>query len=314
MPDFITINKCRFEAGDSGRVDLSLARLPTHTSIDVPVLVYRAMEDGPVLLLTGGLHGDEVNGIEIVRRMIEDEIVIPDRGSVIAIPVVNVYGFIQAARGVPDGKDINRSFPGVKTGSLARLLAWTIMKEIIPQIDCGIDFHTGGASRSNYPQVRCSFKSNQALELARAFAPPVILNSGLIKKSFRNAAHQKGKPILVYEAGESMRLHHNGTNEAIDGTIRLMKHLGMKEEAPEADHTEEYERSVWVRAKSAGLFLPKVSLGDKMNRKQVFGYIKDPYGEVNKRVDAPRSGRIIGINNCPVIHKGDALIHFAYNH
>ncbi|MFN1833875.1 succinylglutamate desuccinylase/aspartoacylase family protein [Balneola sp. MJW-20] len=313
MPELITIDKQRFALGESGRVDLSIARLPTYTSIDLPVLIYRAPVDGPVLLLTGGLHGDEINGVEIVRRMINKDIVVPERGTVIAIPVVNVYGFIQSARGVPDGKDINRSFPGVKNGSLARLLAYTLMQDIIPHIDCGIDFHTGGASRSNYPQIRCSFNTKGAKELANAFAPPVILHSTLISKSFRAAAHKKGKPILVYEAGESLRYDLHGTEEAIKGTQRLMKHLGMTSAAPERSETVEYKKSTWIRAKNAGLFMPKISLGDKLKKRQVFGYIRDPYGEINTKVSATRDGQVIGLNNCPVVHKGDALIHYAYN-
>src|SRR5690554_1071593 len=225
MPEFITINKQKIGLGEQKQVNLSIARLPTYTSIDLPVQIYRAEKDGPVLLLTGGLHGDEVSGIEIVRRLIEKEYVIPKKGTVIAIPIVNIYGFIQNVRGVPDGKDINRSFPGVKGGSLARLLAYTLMNEIIPEINFGIDYHTGGAARANYPQIRCSFNSDKAVELAKVFNAPVTLNSPLINKSFRNAAFKKGKEILVYETGESLRYDDAGISEGIKGTRRLMKYL-----------------------------------------------------------------------------------------
>jgi predicted deacylase len=313
MPEFITINKQKIALGKQKVVNLNIARLPTYTSIDLPVLVYRAPKDGPVLLLTGGLHGDEINGVEIVRRMIESKQIMPDKGTVIAIPIVNIYGFIQNARGLPDGKDINRSFPGAKGGSLAKLLAYTLMKEIIPEINCGIDFHTGGAARSNYPQVRCSFKHAESKKLATAMGAPVMMNSSLITKSFRSAAHKKGKPILVFETGESLRYDEFGIEEGIHAAKRLMKHLGMISEAPDPNKTKTFTHSTWVRTKNAGLFISKAKLGEEFNKRQVLGAIKDPYGDLSSRVVAPKDGMVIGLNNCPVVNKGDALMHFAYN-
>lgn len=313
MPEFITINKEKVGLGERRVIDLNIARLPTYTTIDLPVLVYRAQEDGPVLLLTGGLHGDEINGIEIVRRMIERDIVMPERGTVIAIPIVNIYGFIQNARGLPDGKDINRSFPGAKGGSLAKLLAHTLMNEIIPEVDYGIDFHTGGSTRANFPQIRCTFKSERGLELGKAFGAPVLMHSGLIARSFRSAAHKKGKEILVYETGESLRYDELGIEEGINGTQRLMKHLGMIKEAPQSNDTRIFNSSTWIRTKNAGLFITRAELGESFNKRQVLGSIKDPYGELNSRVHAPHNGMVIGLNNCPVVNKGDALIHYAYN-
>lgn len=314
MPDYINISDQKIGLGEQREIQLNIARLPTYTNIDLPVHIYRAKEDGPVLLLTGGLHGDELNGIEIVRRMIYKNHLTPEKGSVIAIPLVNVYGFIQNVRGLPDGKDINRSFPGVKGGSLARLLAHTLMNEIIPEIDFGIDFHTGGSARANYPQIRCTFKDDKNVELAEAFAPPFIVNSSLIEKSFRKAAHRKGKQILVFETGESTRFDEPGIQEGIEGTHRLMKHLGMRAEAPDVDRTpEKYEKTTWVRAKYAGLFKPKIELGDEVKKRQVIGYVTDPYGNERFKVLSSKNGRVIGLNYAPVVHKGDALLHLAYS-
>lgn len=313
MPKHISINKEKIGLGEQKIVNLNIARLPTYTSIDLPVLVHRARFDGPVILLTGGLHGDEINGVEIIRRMIERELVMPEKGTVIAIPIVNIYGFIQNSRGLPDGKDINRSFPGARGGSLAKLLAHTLMSEIIPVVDCGIDFHTGGASRSNYPQVRCSFKIDRAKEFAEAMGSPVMMHSGLISKSFRNAAHKKGVEIMVYETGESLRYDEVGIEEGIDSARRLMKHLGMIKSAPDPNKTRIFNQSTWIRTKNAGLFISKTELGEELNKRQVLGQIKDPYGDLNSRVIAPYDGMVIGLNNCPVVNKGDALIHFAYN-
>ncbi|WP_234572188.1 succinylglutamate desuccinylase/aspartoacylase family protein [Rhodohalobacter sp. 614A] len=311
MPDIIEINGEKIGRGEKKELDLKIARLPTYTNIDLPVRVIRAKEPGPVVLLTGGLHGDEINGIEIVRSLLANKYLNLEKGSIIAIPLMNVYGFIQNARGVPDGKDINRSFPGSKSGSLAKLVAYTIMNQIIPKIDFGIDFHTGGSSRSNYPQIRCVLDIEKNLELAKAFAPPIILHSPLIDKSFRKAAYKKRKHILVYETGESMRFDENGIQEGINGTLRLLKHLGMIDEAPEPHHPEIYEKSDWARASFAGLYHAKVKLGDYVEKGMILGFITDPYGNEKKKVKSRFDGRIIGINNCPVVHKGDAILHIA---
>lgn len=294
-------------------IALSISRLPTHTPIDLPVRIFRADESGPVLLLTGGLHGDEINGVEIIRRMIYHDLIMPEKGTVIAIPLVNIYGFIQSARGVPDGKDINRSFPGSRSGSLAKLVAYTLIREIIPLIDVGVDFHTGGASRANDPQIRCSFDQRENLDLSNAFSPPVVLHSRLIDKSFRKAAARHGKPILVYESGEAHRFDEYGTNEGIQGTLRLMSYLGMRSSnGKDRLRPVYYRKSTWVRARNAGLFRPEVELGQTVRARQKLGRITDPFGDELVRVETRQEGRVIGVNYSPVIHKGDALLHLAY--
>ncbi|MDX1671955.1 MAG: succinylglutamate desuccinylase/aspartoacylase family protein [Balneolaceae bacterium] len=312
MANTIKISKYEIAPGQHEQIQLNIARLPTYTSIDLPVHVYRAEEEGPVLLLTGGLHGDEINGIEIIRRMIRGEMTVPEKGTVIAMPLVNVYGFIQSVRGVPDGKDINRSFPGAKSGSLARLLAHTLMNEIIPKIDYGIDFHTGGASRANFPQIRCTLEIDMNRKLAHAFAPPVIVNSRLIDKSFRKAAYKKNKHILVFESGESQRFDEQGIEEGIRGTLRVMKYLGMRSEAPAGSEPEVYQKTTWIRARYSGLFLPKVLLGEHVDKQQLLGVITDPFGRESFRTLSTKKGRVIGINNAPVVNKGDALLHIAF--
>ncbi len=316
MSDIIQINGEKIERGEDRKLFLRIAKLPTQTNIDLPVRIIRAEQPGPVLLLTGGLHGDEINGIEIVRRMISRKLVTPDRGTVIAIPLMNIYGFIQNVRGVPDGKDINRSFPGSKSGSLAKLVAYTIMNEIIPVIDYGIDFHTGGSSRANLPQIRCVLGEKVNLELAKAFAPPVILHSPLIDMSFRKAAAKKGKQILVYETGESMRFDEKGIKLGIEGTIRVMKHLNMIDKiiTKQEHKTEVYSNSVWARAPLAGLFTPKIELGDIIKKRQLLGAITDPFGIESDKVKSRHDGRVIGLNYSPIVHKGDAIMHIATNY
>ncbi len=313
MPEIINIAGKKVRIGEIEEIHLKIARLPTYTTINLPVHIYRGIKDGPVLLLTGGLHGDELNGIEIIRRMINNGSIIPDCGTVIAMPLVNAYGFLQNVRGVPDGKDINRSFPGSKNGSLAKLIAHTLMHQIIPLIDYGIDFHTGGASRANYPQIRCAFTVPENIVLARGFAPPMILNSPLIENSFRKAAYRKDKHILVYEAGESLRFSDIAIQEGINGTLRLMKYLNMIEEAPlPNEETVIYLKSDWLRAKYAGMFSSYVELGQEISHKQKIGHIAEPFGHEEFEIFATRNARVIGVNNAPVVHKGDALIHYAY--
>lgn len=311
MPDIIEINGEKIECGEDKELDLRIARLPTYTNIDLPVRVIRAEKPGPVLLLTGGLHGDEINGIEIVRRLIADKHINLQKGTVIAIPLMNVYGFIQNVRGVPDGKDINRSFPGSKSGSLAKLVAFTIMNKIVPKIDYGIDFHTGGSSRANFPQIRCVLDIDKNLELAKAFAPPVILHSKLINKSFRKAAYNREKHILVFETGESMRFDQKGILEGINGTLRLLNYLGMVDVCPEPHQSEIYEKSEWIRASFAGIYHTMVQLGDVIDKGMVVGFITDPFGNEKKKIINRFTGRVIGINNAPVVHKGDAILHIA---
>lgn len=313
MPEHITINNHRVGLGEQKEISLNIARLPTYTPIELAVNVMRGEEDGPVLLLTGGLHGDEINGVEIIRRMIARELAIPQKGTVIAIPLVNIYGFIQKQRDLPDGKDINRSFPGNKSGSLARQVAHTLMDDIFPHIDCGIDYHTGGDARANYPQIRCTLDVEQNRKLAENFAAPVTMNSSFIDKSLRKAAHARGKHILVYETGESHRFDQEGIQQGIDGTLRLMRSLGMRANAPEAEASDIYEKSTWVRARYAGLFQQKARLGDYVKRRQVLGHISDPFGNEWFKVVSPQTGRVIALNNAPVVHKGDALLHIAYN-
>jgi uncharacterized protein len=213
----MVINGIRIRPGQSLNIDIAIARLPTHTLIDLPVFIKRAKEDGPVVLISGGIHGDEINGIVAVRKMLEEEIIVPTKGTIIFMPLVNVYGFLSSSRTFPDGRDLNRSFPGSKKGSLASQIAFILSNEIIPIIDYGIDFHTGGRMLSNFPQVRVDYKDKIGLELANAFGTHFILNSPHIDKSFRKEAYKRRKHILVYEGGESMRLDDYAVEEAILG-------------------------------------------------------------------------------------------------
>lgn len=307
------INGINIEPGKQERLAVNIAKLPSRHDIDLNIMVARAKEEGPVLLLMGGVHGDEINGVEIVRRMIERDLHIPTRGTVIAIPVLNIYGFVHFSRYVPDGKDVNRSFPGSKSGSLASRVAHYFTKDILPLINYGLDFHTGGAERVNYPQVRCSFKDEKALKLAETFGAPFILNSKYRKGSLRSTAARRNKSFLVYEAGESIRLDEFAIEEGIKGAQRVMYELGMQEEKPApSQESIKLNSSGWLRASHSGIFKAEVKSGDYIKRNQLIGIISDPFDQFRKRVKARKSGYVIGLNNHPVVHQGDALLHIGY--
>ncbi|MEH0153813.1 succinylglutamate desuccinylase/aspartoacylase family protein [Limibacter armeniacum] len=296
--------------GEKKKLNLQIARLPTGTLIDIPVFVNRAEQDGPTLLLMAGMHGDEVNGVEIMRRMMARGYTIPMKGTIVCIPILNVYGYLIFSRQTPDGKDVNRMFPGSNHGSLGSKVAYTLMHEVIPMIDYGVDFHTGGAERSNYPQVRGNFKDPISLELAEAFAAPFMVNSGYRPKSLRKEAFNKGKRILVYEAGESLRFDADAIEEGISGARRVMKYLGIIPDAMDPIYKpRKIIKSSWVRARAAGLYNNIVNNGSYVARNEVLGVVSDPFGEYEKTVRAPHAGYVIAVNYNPVVNRGEALVH-----
>jgi uncharacterized protein len=299
--------------GENRFIEIDVARLPSGTLIHMPIHVFRSNEPGPCILLSGGLHGDEVNGVEIVRRVIQSpwssQLL---RGTIIALPIINVYGFNHFSRDVPDGKDVNRSFPGSSDGSLAAIVANLVTTKILPHIDYGIDFHTGGASRTNYPQIRYASKDQKAEEIAQVFNAPLTMHSGLISGSLRDAADKLGKPIIVYEGGESLRFDPFAIKEAVKGIKRVLLYEKMIEiKAPKSNKSVLLKSSSWVRAEASGLFVPKKISGKKVKAGQVIGVIDNPYNHFSQHVFSPKDGYIVGHNNIPLVHRGDALFHIA---
>lgn len=307
----IKIDQQSIKPGSQAFLELFIARLPSGTEIHLPIHVYRSKVEGPTVLLSGGLHGDEVNGIEIVRRMVAQKTFQKlKKGSVIAIPIINIFGFLNFSRDVPDGKDVNRSFPGNENGSLASLVAHTVSSKLIPVIDFGIDFHTGGASRTNYPQMRYAPNDEKAKEVANHFAAPFTLESGMIEGSLRKCAFDQGKSIAVFEGGESLRFHELSIEEAIKGTQRVLQAYGMLKSAPKPKkEAVVLVDSKWVRADMSGLFRPFKRSGRSVQKDETIGKITDVAGQNEVPVDAPIDGYIIGHNNNPVVHRGDALFH-----
>ena len=305
------INGIETLPGETNKIEVNVARLPSHSTIDVFITVSRAKAPGPVLLLMGGMHGDEINGVEIVRRIIDQGYHVPEQGTIICMPILNIYGFIHFSRSVPDGKDVNRSFPGNKNGSLASRVAYYLMRDIIPKIDYGIDFHTGGSDRTNYPQIRSVMKDPLNAELAKAFHAPFSINSPYRPKSLRHSAAKLGKKILVYEGGEAGRFDEFAIQEGVAGALRVINHLGMahRDLQPPEKPNLIIKNSNWIRARVSGLLQAKVKYGDHVKKNQVVGEITDPFGEFSFRLKSPSEGYVIGLQNNPILHQGDAIMH-----
>lgn len=305
------------KAGQKRILNLDLARLYTHTKIEIPVIVERAKEDGPVLLLNSGIHGNELNGIEIVRELLMKKYTKPERGMVISIPTLNVFGFLNQTREFPDGKDLNRSFPGSKKGSLASIFAFHMMNEIVPHIDYCIDFHTGGARRFNSPQIRISKYNPELLKLAKVFNPRFIVYASQREKSFRQAANDLGKKVILFEGGKSLDLNQRITTRGVTGTLKIMHHLGIRDFTKELaesknNGTTVIKNSIWLRAKYGGLYRFFVKDGIKVQKGEVVGVISDPYGKFEYQIKIPQNGHIIGLNHAPMVNKGDAILHLGF--
>ncbi|PZE18244.1 succinylglutamate desuccinylase [Putridiphycobacter roseus] len=306
-------------SGKGLHLNLDIAKLHTGTKIEVPIIIERAKVPGPTILITGGIHGDEINGVEIVRKIVANGYHKPQKGMVICIPVINIFGFLNQTRQFPDGRDLNRVFPGSKRGSLASIFAYHLMKEIVPHADYCLDFHTGGADRFNAPQIRINEGDEESLTLAKVFGAPFIIQSKRREKSYRDAAISLGKKVLLFEGGKSLHLNDSITNAGVNGALNVMQHLGIRdfsnelnERAVEHSVTPKLiENSKWIRAGYSGMFRSNAILGKMYKKGEVIGSISDPFGFFEKTIKAPSNGYVFCINEAPIVNKGDAIIHMS---
>ncbi|RLD27953.1 MAG: succinylglutamate desuccinylase [Bacteroidetes bacterium] len=301
--------------GTSRELNFSFAKLHTNTPIEVPIIVERSQFDGPTVLFIAGIHGDEVNGVEVVRQLVSKGINKPKIGTIICIPIINIFGFLQKVREFPDGRDLNRAFPGSKNGSLAARVAYQLMNDIVPKVDYCLDFHTGGSSRFNAPHVRVEKGNNTLTKLAETFNAPFILHSKNLKKSFRNACRKKGIPLLLFEGGKSNSIDTVVSNTGVNGSKRVLHHLGMlksqfKVSSPKKSSVT-ISRSKWIRANASGMFKSTITVGNFVAQGDVIGQITDPYGKIFKRVKASNNGYIVNVNEAPLVYQGDALFHIS---
>ncbi len=300
-------------AGTRCYIDLPLPPLYTHTSVAMPVHVINGKRNGPVLVVTAAIHGDEINGIEIIRQLLASRGFNRLKGTLITVPVVNVYGFISGSRYLPDRRDLNRSFPGSERGSMASRLANIFMSDIVTAATHMIDLHTGAAGRDNLPQVRYEFGSNSTVDaMAEAFGAPVILNSSAGKGTLRAAVGDL--PYLLYEAGEALRFNQPAITAGVNGIVNVMRYLEM---LPPLKNRSDKKRSVvaedssWLRAQQSGILRATVDLGSSVESGTILGVVADPFGELETDVVSNHGGIVVGISNNPLVHEGEALFHVA---
>lgn len=318
--DELEIAGVKIEPGECKVVDLIAPNLYTHVPVPIPIHVIRGKKAGPRLFVMAAIHGDEINGVEIIRRLLKIKSLADIRGTLIAVSVANIYGFVALSRYLPDRRDLNRAFPGSKKGSLAARLAYLYMNEVVLKCTHGIDLHTGSIHRSNLPQIRYNLNVAEAEHLARAFAAPVIMGANVRDGSLRQACSERGIPLLVYEAGEALRFHENSIRKGVKGILNVMVELGMLKKPllskkvtsknvkpiPICAHS-----STWIRAPQSGIVQYCVKLGEKIKKGESLGEIVDPFDEIEKSIISPLSGVLVGKNNLPLVNEGDALFHVA---
>lgn len=311
----LTILGTNIYPGETKEVNFDVANLHTASPVNVPIIISRSKKEGPTVLFTAGIHGDEVNGVEIVRQLIAKGINQPKCGTIICMPVINIFGFINLKREFPDGRDLNRVFPGSTGGSLASRVANKLMVEIVPHADLIIDFHTGGSGRFNAPQLRYTKDKKNLDDLAEVFGAPFVLYSKNLSKSFRTTCAKLGKDLLLFEGGKSFHIDDVVTNSGVNGSKRILKHLGMLKTVFKASKPKKncvfIEDSKWQRAKYSGMFKAAVSVGSYVDKEDSIGNITDPYGKFNYFVKAQHSGYVINVNELPIVYQGDALFHIS---
>lgn len=309
----IVIGDTKIKPGERVNINLPVADLYTSTSLGMPVQVVCGRQSGPVLFISAAIHGDELNGVEIVRRLLKRKALRSLRGTLLAVPIVNVHGFLDQSRYLPDRRDLNRSFPGSPKGSIAARLAHTFTRQIVSNADYGIDLHTGAINRSNLPQIRANLDDAQTLDIAKAFGAPVIIDSNIRDGSLRQCASDRGLPILIYEAGEALRFDETSIRAGMRGILNVMRHIGMLPASKTPKHvTPIVARSTqWVRAGASGIVSGKIQLGSRVKKDQCLATISDPLGEDEENVVAPFDAIVIGRSNLPLAHEGDALFNLS---
>ncbi len=310
-----SINGAEVKAGSRTTVSLSLPSESNLMDLAMPVHVVHGRRDGPVVFISAAIHGDEINGIEIIRRILKWPAISRLKGTLIAIPIVNVYGFLTHSRYLPDRRDLNRSFPGSQHGSLAARLAYTFREEIVKRADYGIDLHTGAAHRTNHPHIRANLDDEETERLALAFGTPVIINANLRDGSLRQYAADQGVPMLLYEAGEALRFNELAINAGVKGVRNVLRALGMVAKTRSSKRAKspavEARSSAWVRSPKSGVLMLNAGLGARVEKNEILGVIADVIDDEGTPILSPQTGIVIGRTNLPIINEGDALIHIA---
>lgn len=311
MRSVIRINGRAVPRGARELIGIDVGRRRRESGGRLPVCVFRGGEKGPSLLITAGLHGDELNGIEAIRRMISDGSILPDAGTVIALPMANVWGFLNSSRLTRDGRDLNRGFPGSRSDAESQRIALAIMRHVLPMADFGIDLHSGGVSE-NFPHIRCTSSAPDDMDLARAFAPPFILDSPPGEGTFRKAARLAGKSVLVYEGGRSGILSELAVTECVNGLLRLMDNLGMiRTGAPERNETRVISETQGVTSPCAGDYLPLVSCGAEVTKGKILASISGAENAGTITIPSPADGFVLSVRPASRVNESDLLVTIA---
>lgn len=296
-------------------VEVPVAKLYTHTPLHIPVEVVHGRRDGPVLMVCGAIHGDEINGVEIIRRVLKNGALRHLRGTLVAVPIVNIFGFVQRTRYLPDRRDLNRCFPGSESGSLGGRIAYLLRTQIMENVTHIIDLHTGAIHRFNLPQIRAELKNPETSRMADAFGAPIIINAGLREGSLRAYADSLDIPVITFEGGEALRFDDVVIASGVKGIIRVMRELEMvpAKKGPKAPkkRSETAANSQWVRADMDGIMRPVASLGQRVRKGQKLAMVADPFGETEVAITSPCSGIVICVNNLPLVNEGEAIYHIA---
>lgn len=314
MRESFTLGGVTVKPGRQAQIDLRIPNLYTHDPMSCPVYVIHGRKPGPVLFLSGAIHGDEINGVEIIRRVLKRKSVSAVHGTLVAVPVVNIFGFISQTRYLPDRRDLNRSFPGSESGSLAGRIANMFLSEVVCKCTHGIDLHTAAIHRDNFPQIRAVLENPEVARMARAFNSPVILNTPIGDGTLRKSAEKLGIPVIVYEAGEALRFDEVAIRAGVKGILSVMRELDMLPKSKRQQRrTDPYEAasSTWVRAPKSGILRANKSLGMRVAKGEFLGAISDPFGEDEEIVKASVEGIIVGRTNIPLVNEGEALFHIA---
>ncbi len=299
------------EAGSRELLELPVARLPTGSMLALPVTVLHGVRPGPVVGLSAALHGDELNGLEIIRRVLLKLDPLDLAGTVVAVPIVNVFGFIHQTRYLPDRRDLNRSFPGSPKGSLASRLAHQFLNQVVARCQYGLDFHTGSRHRTNLAQIRTDLRDPELRRLAEAFAAPLRFRAPTIRGSLRAEAGKLGVKLLLFEGGEPMRFNRRAIRSGVRGSLRALAALGLwpGEPPPIDGEAVELDKTSWLRAARSGVFYLDVALGERVARRQIVGIVADPITGSERPIRAPWPGVVVGHTNNPLVYRGDAVVH-----
>lgn len=307
--------------GERKKIHLKIGKLYDNTDINIPVEVIRGKLDGPTLFVSAAVHGDELNGVEICKRLLDMRQLKEISGTLLVIPIVNVFGFNNLSRYLPDRRDLNRSFPGSPNGSLASRLAHVFMTEVVSKATHGIDLHTGPVHRRNLAQIRADIDHQETLELAEAFGIPVIIKSNVRDGSLRQAVLERDVPMLLFEGGEALRFDERVIKMALEGIISVLYKIGMLDPQKRPNRLAQVEKkpfiaksSYWIRATRSGIIRLLARIGKHVHKDEVIGVISDPYGDEIETVRTRVEGIVICASMLPVVHEGDALFHIATFH